>query len=338
MRKARIMTLAPTDTPLSSSNRGQVRPELRGAALRVKGARHVRGVVGARTPVELPKRAILVPSGVLTCWSAPAPGTLSTMDAHAAEGSASLRHRHAADAEPEDRGEIDAGGEESTGRKRASSGQDASVAAKGHRTRAQRVAASVREARRLISPYLWRGVLPCAIILGVAAATSAAGYKNMWGVRLVLFLVAFVVVRDAMVPCKLWDIGGRGQFGRRFFWMRFVFNAPILLGLGLGGLAIPQVMNLIEPELAVHVVHFREHWIPSSLASMALGVLAAYPVLVANQRLGGVGPARVMDPVRTTNPKAIWFQPSTRASMIFFVVAGAWCGHRLAQRCRGRHG
>lgn len=276
---------------------------------------------------------------LLACTGRLAPAAMES-DGTRSQGGGSGKPRRRAVAESAPNAGVDGTGDVAEGdcRDRASSTGDESLPKTGA-TRLQRLGASLRAARRLSGPYMWRGVMPCLGLLALAAATSAAGYRSMWAVRLILFVLAFVVARDALIPCGLWSIGGRGRFGRRFFWMHFVFNAPILWGLGLSGIAVPYLMNWIEPSLAAHIVNWREPWFPACLAGLALGVVAAYPALVVNQRFGGTGPAHVMDPVRTTNPKAIWFQPATRGAMIFFVVAGACCacaGVRGMWLCR-RH-
>ena len=63
------------------------------------------------------------------------------------------------------------------------------------------------------------------------------------GLRVVVYIGIFVVIRDAMTPTGLWSFGTEG-----FFWLRFIDSAPLLLGFAAGSTVLVAAMLFAEPQ------------------------------------------------------------------------------------------
>jgi membrane protease YdiL (CAAX protease family) len=113
-------------------------------------------------------------------------------------------------------------------------------------------------------------------------------------VRLVVYILLFVLVRDAMVPGGLWHVGTFPVL-----WMRFNRNPWLLLGLGAITAAMAWAVQRFEPELARLVV-WRGKSVPKTLGlGFLAGLLVGAPALI----MGIFVPAWVRGGVL---PLALW--------------------------------
>lgn len=104
--------------------------------------------------------------------------------------------------------------------------------------------------------YLTPGVLLCGLWFWLTP-------KNQTGMRILILLLGFVLVRDAMTPQGLWSLTDQAQIG-------FIANPLILAALGLLSLALVGLLACLAPALWALVV-----WRKGNLAGgLVLGLLA----------------------------------------------------------------
>lgn len=68
--------------------------------------------------------------------------------------------------------------------------------------------------------------------------------RRATGLRIVIYIGLFIVMRDAMTPTSLWYFGTEG-----FFWLRFIDSMPLLLTFAVTSTAIVIAMLIAEPTL-----------------------------------------------------------------------------------------
>lgn len=103
--------------------------------------------------------------------------------------------------------------------------------------------------------YLFPGLVLCGLWFWLTP-------KSQTGLRIVILLLTFVLMRDVMTPLQFWSLKGGVQIG-------FVANPFILAMLGLLSLALLPALARIAPELWSLVV-----WRKGNLAAgISLGVL-----------------------------------------------------------------
>ncbi|AKQ64583.1 hypothetical protein A176_001495 [Myxococcus hansupus] len=73
--------------------------------------------------------------------------------------------------------------------------------------------------------------------------------------RLAVWVMLFILMRDLMTPLGLWQFGVEGGF-----WLRMSSDAGFLLLMGLSSAAMVWVMNASDPALAREVVWLRGGW------------------------------------------------------------------------------
>ncbi len=101
------------------------------------------------------------------------------------------------------------------------------------------------------------GVLVGAVILAVLPAHQPA-------FRLVVYMLLFVLIRDAMTPLELWDLSQAGE-------LRFIENGPVLVLLGLAALGLVGLAERFDPELRA----LRRPFVGSRLKAIAGGLVGA---------------------------------------------------------------
>ncbi len=57
--------------------------------------------------------------------------------------------------------------------------------------------------------------------------------REMKGVRIMGYIMLFILIRDAMTPLGFWNFGTDGGF-----WIRFAHNGPLLAFLGASSIAL----------------------------------------------------------------------------------------------------
>ncbi|MBN1259072.1 MAG: CPBP family intramembrane metalloprotease [Anaerolineae bacterium] len=112
--------------------------------------------------------------------------------------------------------------------------------------------------------------------------------------RIVLYILLFVLIRDAMTPVGIWSFGNAGVF-----WLRFRADGGLLLLLGASSLALSLILGLGDRPNAAF---FR--WIEGNpLTGMGLGIagalLSAGPLLLVYRAVplasrGGAFPAALL--------------------------------------------
>ncbi|MDA2809796.1 CPBP family glutamic-type intramembrane protease [Nocardiopsis sp. RSe5-2] len=114
---------------------------------------------------------------------------------------------------------------------------------------------------------------PGLVLLVACLAAGRRVREPLWPV--LVLVLAFILVRDAMTPAGLWRLGT----GQGVLWIRFAEDPWSLAALGAGALAATAAMLALLPDLRRLV-----RWCarPGPLAAGAAGgVLAAAPLLLA---------------------------------------------------------
>ncbi|MFI7611443.1 CPBP family intramembrane glutamic endopeptidase [Nonomuraea terrae] len=128
-------------------------------------------------------------------------------------------------------------------------------------------------------------IAPGILLIGACFALARADRDPL--LRILLLVLGFILIRDAMTPIGFWRFGTAGVVP----WVRFTDHAPTLLVLGLGTLAVTALL-LRDRGLRALV-----RWGRPGAAAVGLGLgggaLAAAPVLLLTQftPLGGRGGA-----------------------------------------------
>lgn len=112
----------------------------------------------------------------------------------------------------------------------------------------------------LFQEYLIR-LLPGLVVLILALGVIP---KKLIELRIVLFILVFVLFRDAMTPLRLWSISPD-------MVIRLPEDPFILVALGVSSAAFVALIQWSEPELRKFLIWFKG----SKVASVALGILGA---------------------------------------------------------------
>ena len=120
-------------------------------------------------------------------------------------------------------------------------------------------------------PYSLR-ILP-GVLLGVACLIALR--KSAPSVRIFVYIVIFILVRDAMTPLGLWDFGATDAF-----WLRFTAPGPVLVAMGITSALIVVAMQMADPELRSFVRWFTGSRVTATLEGLFGAVLVTAPILV----------------------------------------------------------
>lgn len=104
--------------------------------------------------------------------------------------------------------------------------------------------------------------------------------KGFGPLRLGVWILLFILSRDAMTAAGFWFLGKEPVF-----WLRFAADGPLLLVLGLASIGMTVAMVLLEPELKPYLVwfmpeHSRRRRILALGTGLGAAVLAAGPLLI----------------------------------------------------------
>jgi len=116
---------------------------------------------------------------------------------------------------------------------------------------------------------LWPGV---AAGLGLIAILKKKAPPEA---RLVVYILLFIVLRDALAPSGLWHIGTMPVI-----WMRFARDPFVLYLLGAFSLALVYAVQRFEPELARLVVWRRKPWVHALPLGLAGGLVVGAPAAI----------------------------------------------------------
>mgnify|MGYP006275895735 CR=1 FL=1 len=99
--------------------------------------------------------------------------------------------------------------------------------------------------------------------------------KKQTAFRMTIYILLFILTRDAMTPMGLWRFGKEG-----FFWLRFINDPLMLIVLGLISAGNVVVMNLVDKDLKNLLVWHKGSKIKSILFGTIGALIVAMPVLV----------------------------------------------------------
>lgn len=123
----------------------------------------------------------------------------------------------------------------------------------------------------ILIPYLLR-IAPGMIL---TAAILILMKKRSPLLHLFVFIMLFLLTRDAMTPEKLWSFGTEG-----FFWMRFVPDPIVLCFIGLTSLIMVFVMNKLSPELKAVIIWKKGSTLSGLAAGLASSLLVVTPFIL----------------------------------------------------------
>ncbi|WP_273820857.1 CPBP family intramembrane glutamic endopeptidase [Pseudomonas asplenii] len=123
--------------------------------------------------------------------------------------------------------------------------------------------------------YLIPGLLLCGFWFGLVPGTQPA-------LRMMILLLTFVLLRDAMTPLGLWSLSGDLQIG-------FIANPFVLTVLGGLSLGLVALLAWRVPSLWQRVVWFRGNRIAGPVLGVAIGCLIGLPLRLYQ----GIEPAAI---------------------------------------------
>jgi uncharacterized protein len=101
--------------------------------------------------------------------------------------------------------------------------------------------------------------------------------QEMKGVRIMGYIMLFILIRDAMTPLGFWSFGTEGGF-----WIRFAHNGSLLTFLGVSSIALALGIYYYERGMRSMILWFSG----SKTAGIATGIIAALvitsPLLILN--------------------------------------------------------
>ncbi|NWA02294.1 CPBP family intramembrane glutamic endopeptidase [Pseudomonas gingeri] len=123
--------------------------------------------------------------------------------------------------------------------------------------------------------YLIPGLVLCGLWFALIPRTQPA-------LRIVILLLAFVLMRDAMTPLGLWSLSSDLQIG-------FIANPWVLAVLGALSLGLVGMLARLTPELWQLLVVFKGNRIGGLAVGIAVGCLMGLPLRVYQ----GIEPAAI---------------------------------------------
>lgn len=93
--------------------------------------------------------------------------------------------------------------------------------------------------------------------------------------RLTVYLLLFLFIRDAMTPAGLWSFGTEG-----FFWLRFTDNSLALTVMGISSAIIVFAMNALDPNLKALLVWFKGNRVTGILAGIGAALIVVAPLAI----------------------------------------------------------
>jgi hypothetical protein len=109
---------------------------------------------------------------------------------------------------------------------------------------------------------------PGLLLLGLWFALTP---KTLTGMRILILLAAFVLMRDAMTPLGLWSLGSEVQ-------LAFTANAFVLAALGSLSVLLIAVLARVAPDLSALILWTRGHRAIGLLFGLAIGCLIGVPL------------------------------------------------------------
>lgn len=113
-----------------------------------------------------------------------------------------------------------------------------------------------------------RYLLPGLTLFGLWFALTP---KTQTALRIVILLLAFVLMRDAMTPLGMWSLNGDLQIG-------FLANPFVLAVLGVSSLGLVAVLARQLPDLWQLVVLFKDHRLVGLAVGIVVGCLIGLPL------------------------------------------------------------
>ncbi len=115
--------------------------------------------------------------------------------------------------------------------------------------------------------------------------------------RVVLYLVVFVLVRDAMTPVGLWSFGTEG-----FFWLRFHGTPLVLIILGISSATMVAALYLFDTENRKRLPLFLKSPVAGIVAGtvgavVVVAPIAAFYLSVPIESRGGPVPSSLLPAV-----------------------------------------
>jgi membrane protease YdiL (CAAX protease family) len=117
---------------------------------------------------------------------------------------------------------------------------------------------------------------------------------EMKGVRIMGYVMLFILIRDAMTPLGFWSFGSEGGF-----WIRFAHNGPLLTFLGVSSVALALGIYYYEKGMRSMILWFSGGRTACNATGIGAAFLIASPLLLLNlgvplESRGGSFPAALL--------------------------------------------
>ncbi len=158
----------------------------------------------------------------------------------------------------------------------------------------------------LILPYMAR-ILP-GFLLGIVLLFI---FRKRSHIRIGIYLLLFILLRDAMTPAGLWSLGREG-----FFWIRLVENRLFLVFFGFSSALFTLAMTLLDHPNRQVFSWIRPPRVLALVAGLGGALLVVMPFFIIYRSVpisarGGPVPTAMLLP------------------LLFFALAGNWMEETL---------
>jgi hypothetical protein len=127
----------------------------------------------------------------------------------------------------------------------------------------------------MLSEYLLPYMVRIAPGLVLGGASLVALRRHAPPVRIFVYILIFVLTRDAMTPMGLWEFGATSAF-----WLRFTAPAPILVIQGITSALLVVAMHAGDPEVRKYVEWFAGTRPAAIIEGMVGALVVAAPLLI----------------------------------------------------------
>lgn len=106
----------------------------------------------------------------------------------------------------------------------------------------------------------------------------AAVPRKILPIRIFIYILLFIIIRDLMTPFEFWSFGSDG-----FFWIRWIDNSAHLILFGLASPLLVWTMNRIDPDLKDLLVWFKGSKAIGLVIGVAGAIVVALPLFLIYQ-------------------------------------------------------
>ena len=121
--------------------------------------------------------------------------------------------------------------------------------------------------------------------------------KKEISIRILIYIMLFILIRDTMTPLNFWSFGRSG-----FFWIRFAENPRLVIVIGLASALTIFVINYYEGDLKKLLVWYSGNAVKDILMGIVGAFIVIFPLAVVYsfvplENRGGIVPTYMLIPI-----------------------------------------